>query len=435
MKILIAEDDAANRRLLEVTLTRWNYEVALARDGDEAWGLLEADPDLTLAILDWMMPGLDGPDVCRRVRAQQEQRREANGDSAPAPYRYLLLLTSKDQRGDVVTGLEAGADDYLIKPFDPHELQGRLRAGRRVLDLQDALLRSLTERERAEEQLRSQHETLKQAQSQMVQTEKLAGLGQMVAGVAHEINNPLAFVTNNLAVLERDLQALGDLLTLYAEGEPALATARPDLHARIRDLSERIDLAYTLPNLQGLLDRSREGLRRLEQIVRDLRDFARLDESERQAVELNAGIVSTLNIIAGRAKHKQVRLESRLAPGLPLVTCYPAKINQVVMNLVANAIDACAAGDTVTVVTRALPADEGVEIEVADTGEGMTNEVRERIFDPFFTTKPVGEGTGLGLSISYGIVRDHGGAIEVTSEPGQGTRFVVRLPLGGTPPT
>jgi two-component system NtrC family sensor kinase len=297
----------------------------------------------------------------------------------------------------------------------------------------------VTERKRAEEQLQAQnlllremagserraHEALKVTQSRLVQSEKLAGLGQMVAGVAHEINNPLAFVSNNVAVLQRDLAELIDVLSLYERGEDTLAGVEPGLVAEIRDRRERVDLDYTLGNLPRLLDRTRDGLGRIQQIVKDLRVFARLDEGILNEVDLNEGVSSTITIVQGHAKKKQVQIEKDLGV-LPAMTCYGAKLNQVVMNLVMNAIDACPEGGSVTVRTRAE--EDGVRLDVIDTGTGIDPEIRERIFDPFFTTKPVGVGTGLGLSISYGIVQDHGGKIEVESTPGQGSRFTVRLP-------
>jgi PAS domain S-box-containing protein len=270
------------------------------------------------------------------------------------------------------------------------------------------------------------HEGLKKAQSQLVQSEKLASLGQMVAGVAHEINNPLSFVANNVAVLQRDLKALGSLLELYKKAEEGIAEKHPDVSGEIRELSERIDLGYTLPNLQDLLARSREGLRRIQQIVKDLRDFARLDESDLHEIDLNEGIRSTANIIAGVAKRAKVKVDLDLG-NLPQIACYPAKINQVVMNLLANAIQASPENSTVTVRSHA---DNGaIVIDVIDHGSGIPAKIRDRIFDPFFTTKPPGEGTGLGLSISYGIVQDHDGRIDVQSEEGKGTTFTVRLPV------
>jgi signal transduction histidine kinase len=226
--------------------------------------------------------------------------------------------------------------------------------------------------------------------------------------------------------------------------------------ASVQALADRVDLDYTLGNVDELLARSRDGLKRIQQIVLDLRNFARLDHSDLQDADLNAGIDSTLNIIHGHAKKKHITVEKQLG-ALPTVACYPAKLNQVIMNLVVNAIDASNEGGRIIVRTTAgtgpRPAvdDEAVaadapaadhasgngvpeeipliRMEVIDEGTGIDPAVRERIFDPFFTTKPLGQGTGLGLSISYGIVRDHGGTIEVDSVMGKGTTFRVILPV------
>jgi PAS domain S-box-containing protein len=302
----------------------------------------------------------------------------------------------------------------------------------------DGVLTDVTERRQAEEILkqtiaseREAHHKLKLAQSQLVASEKLVGLGQLVAGVAHEINNPLAFVSNNTVVLQRDLASLRQLLDLYRSADGLLAQHVPELHGRIAGLCKEIDLEYTATNIDGLLARSREGLQRIQQIVKGLRDFARLDESDLKEADLNAGIESTINILRGEAKKKHVTLVLDLAPGLAEVACYPARINQVVMNLVANAIYACGESGEVTVRTR--PAPDGVAIDVIDNGAGIDPDVLPRIFDPFFTTKPVGQGTGLGLSISHQIVEDHGGRMEVQSVPGQGAHFIVYLPLHAAP--
>jgi two-component system NtrC family sensor kinase len=300
----------------------------------------------------------------------------------------------------------------------------------------------VTERKQAEEQLVRQNirlqamaecerlalAALKQAQSRMVQSEKLASLGQMVAGVAHEINNPVAFVTNNVAVLGRDLGEIRELLALYEEADDLIARERPNLAARIGRHRERVDMAYTLQNIDGLLLRSREGLKRIQQIITHLRLFAHLDEGEIIETNLNDGIESTAAIVLGHARKKQVRLDLDLRP-LPHMTCYAAKINQVILSLMSNAIDASNEGGTVTVRTRVEASGESVRMEVADDGVGIDPAICDRIFDPFFTTKPVGQGTGLGLSISYVVVQEQGGTIEVESTPGRGSCFLVHLPV------
>ena len=305
------------------------------------------------------------------------------------------------------------------------------------LERKNGLLIEAAEAERAARiDLQKAHEELKRAQSRLVQSEKLAGLGQMVAGVAHEINNPLAFVGNNIAVLQRDVRSLVDLLGEYRKADGVIAGNDPALSASLREIAERIDLEYTQANLNDLLTRSRDGMRRIQQIVNDLRHFARLDESDLHEADLNAGIESTLNIVMGTAKARHVLIEKQLN-ALPPVSCYPAKINQVVMNLVTNAIDASRDGGRIIVRTslvRTLSPEipirgPAARIEVIDEGMGIPPENRSRIFDPFFTTKAPGQGTGLGLSISYGIIQDHGGTIDVESTPGKGSDFIVTLPV------
>jgi signal transduction histidine kinase len=280
--------------------------------------------------------------------------------------------------------------------------------------------------QRAHRELQVAHEELKRAEAQLIQSEKQASLGQLVAGVAHEFNNPLAYVSNNMAILDRDLVHLIDLIRLYQRNDDLIAEHKSErLHA-IRALGDEIDLDYLLDNLPSMVGRSRSGLKRIQQIVGGLRDFARLDEADLKEADLNQGISLTLEILQSLADERGVTLVRDLQP-LPLLNCYPAKINQVVLNLVSNSIDASSRGSTVIVSSRPTEGG-GVEVCVADSGHGIPPAIRDKIFDPFFTTKPVGKGTGLGLSISHGIVQAHGGEIHVESEVGRGSRFTVRLP-------
>jgi signal transduction histidine kinase len=317
---------------------------------------------------------------------------------------------------------------YEMALLGYREANAELTRLNKELNQQTAALEELAATERRGRlDLERAHQELKRAQGQLVHSAKLASLGQLVAGVAHEINNPLAFVSNNLAVLQRDTHLLPEVFALYNEAAALVAEQRPELHRRMRDLADEIDLPYILENLEGILARSRQGVKRIQQIVLDLRRFAHLDQGAlAELCDLNAQIQSTVNLIRGWAEMNKVLIELDLAP-LPPVKCYPVKINQVILNITSNAIEACSDGGTVTVRTR--PDAGGVVIEVVDTGGGIAPDLLERIFAPFFTTKPPGKGTGLGLSISHAIVEEHGGAIEVRSAPGQGSHFTIRLPL------
>lgn len=253
-------------------------------------------------------------------------------------------------------------------------------------------------------------------QGQLLQSEKLAGIGQLAAGVAHEINNPVGFVKSNLTTL-KDYNR--QLLALLDSGR-----TQPLTDADFK----RIDYDYLREDIPALLAESQDGLGRVQKIVADLKDFSRIDHSELAEADLNAGIESTLNVVWNELKYKAEVV--REFGELPLVPCIAAQINQVVMNLLVNAAHAIKTRGTITV--RTVPFNDFVRIDVCDTGEGIAPEHLGRIFDPFFTTKPVGKGTGLGLSLSYDIVTKHGGRIEVQSTVGSGTCFRVFLPV--TPP-
>lgn len=300
----------------------------------------------------------------------------------------------------------------------------------------------VTKRVRAEEQLREKnaelealaqserraHEALKQAQSLLVQNEKLASLGHLVAGVAHEINNPLSFVGNNVAVIDRDLGDVLSLIALYRRADVLIRERAPDLFAEIEEFSDENDLEYGIEHLPRLIDRTREGLRRIERIVKELRLFARVDEGDWNEVDLNPGVESSVNMVKGYARKKGVELKMELG-ALPVVRCRAARIHQVILNLLTNAVDACGEDGRVTARTVTEAELSSVRVEVEDNGCGIPDEVLDRIFDPFFTTKPLGEGTGLGLSISYGIIREHQGRIEARPAAGGGTCFCVHLPI------
>jgi signal transduction histidine kinase len=405
MKVLLAEDEALSRLLLRTFLEDWGYQVTVVQDGAAAWRAFQ-EGDFPIVLTDWIMPEMDGPDLIRRIRSVPAHR-----------YVYIILLTAKSEKQDLVQGMEAGADEFMIKPPDADELRVRLRAGERII--------------RLEQTLAAQNQELRETQAALVQTEKLAGLGRLAAGVAHEINNPIASVSNNLAVLARDTLAALEVLDVYRRGRAVLERHEPALAAEAARLEQEADLAYFQENLGRTCEKSLQGLQRVRDIVRNLRDFARLDEADFKEADLNAALASALEILGHEIRNKEIRVSRSFEP-LPPVLCHPGKINQVFFNLLVNAVQACSQGGAITARTHG-EAGKGVVIEIEDNGCGIQPEHRARLFEPFFTTRPIGQGTGLGLSVSFGIIRDHGGAIEVESAPGRGSTFRVRLPLRPAP--
>lgn len=273
--------------------------------------------------------------------------------------------------------------------------------------------------------LKELNSKLSDAQSKLIQSEKLASIGQLAAGVAHEINNPIGFIFSNFGTLEQYLEDLFQMLDAYEQAEASVSDSAA--LARIRSLKADLDIDYLKEDIPNLMRESRDGIQRVRKIVQDLKDFSRVDaRQEWESVDLHAGIDSTLNIVNNEIKYKADVVKHYGA--LPEVQCLPSELNQVFMNLLVNAAHAITAErGTITISTGV----EGpnVWVEVADTGAGIAQENLKRIFDPFFTTKPVGKGTGLGLSLSYGIVQKHSGRMEVHSELGVGTRFRITLPI------
>lgn len=262
-------------------------------------------------------------------------------------------------------------------------------------------------------------------ENQLVQSEKLASLGQLAAGVAHEVNNPIGFVSSNLGALDDYFGRLQNMLKAYADAENTLIPH--GLSAELAKLRTEIELDYLLEDIPALIRESKDGVSRVARIVKDLKDFSRVDSSQDwQLADLQQGIESTLNIVASELRHK-ADLVKDYQP-LPQVECLPSQINQVVMNLLVNATQAMGA-ERGRITLRTGANDAWVWIEVADSGCGIPAESLQKIFDPFYTTKPIGQGTGLGLSLSYGIIKRHGGEIHVTSEVGIGTTFRVELPI------
>ncbi|HEX4461411.1 MAG TPA: ATP-binding protein, partial [Polyangia bacterium] len=380
-RVMVVDPYPYNRAILEAQLVRAGYEVEVFSDGTSLWARVQASGPPALYIVSDTLPDTHGFELVRRLTGGGQDKR--------AP---VMVTAARRDSAFRVAGLAAGVDYYLRKPVNGVEL---FTAARILLDrhrLVEDLRRANAELERLLVELRA-------TQARLVQHAKMAALGQLVAGVAHEINTPLAAVVNN-----NDL-----FLRIFARMRQGRIEER-DL-AAIEDLSKVTRLACA----------------RMSDIVRTLRTFARLDEADVKAVDLREGLESTLVLIAHLTK-SGIAVERRYGE-LPRVECHPNQINQVFMNLCVNACQAMGERGTLTITTRALD-ENAVEVRIRDTGAGIAKDKLPRIFDPGFTTKGALFGTGLGLSIVYQIVVDgHGGEIAVESEPGVGTEFTVKLPM------
>lgn len=279
--------------------------------------------------------------------------------------------------------------------------------------------------QRANQELRALNDSLRRAHTQLLQSERLASIGQLAAGVAHELNNPIAYVFSNFGTLENYLERLFEMLEAYEDAEAALGDSA-EVH-RLAALRQRVELDYLKKDIPMLMDESKEGLSRVRKIVQDLKDFSRVDTHEEWVwASLHQGIDSTLNIAANEIKYRaDVRRDYGV---LPDIECLPSELNQVFLNLLVNAAQAIGPGRGLIIV-RSVHAGDEVWVEIEDNGSGIAPEHLARIFDPFFTTKPVGRGTGLGLSLAYAIVQKHHGRLDVRSAPGRGSCFRVTLPV------
>ncbi len=408
-RILIVDDEAGVREMFAEYL-RESFECKTAASAEEALVELAAQP-YALVISDVMMPGRNGVELLREINLRYR-------DTA------VIMVSGVDRPQRVRDALRVGAFDYLIKPCELGVLTLSVERAleRRSLQRTARIYKDHLESQNVE--LANRQRELERLQAQLVHTEKMASLGQLSAGIAHELNNPAGFVYGNMDLLQGYISELAKLFDAYD------TVALPEDAALLVDsLKAQIGYERLMGDLNSIISDCREGAQRICDVVKNLRLFSRLDEAELKRINIHEGIDSTIRLLSSYYSTGHIVLR-RDYTDLPPVNCYAGQLNQVWMNLLVNAAQAVSDQGEVTISTRRDG--DSVAIAISDTGTGIPEDERSRIFDPFFTTKPIGEGTGLGLSISYGIVERHGGTIAVVSELGTGTTFTVRIPIRAT---
>ena len=411
-RILIIDDDSSVREMLTRALEEEGFEILVASDGEQGIDIFRDDGDIDLVLTDLKMPGMSGIDVLDQVREID-------------PLTEVVVLTGFGVDEIALEAMKKGAYDYLQKPVNLRELLltidkalERRRITKENLDYQKRLARRNTELENTLHELRD-------TQAQLIQSEKLASIGQLAAGMAHEINNPIGFINSNLSTLleySENIKNVLDSVKIWINNDKEDKNELAETWRK-----EKMD--DILEDLENIVRESLDGTGRIKSIVQNLKDFSNLDRAQIQETNIEEELERVLNIISNEFR---LGIEvHREFGGVREIKCNRQQINQVLLNLLINAVQAIEKPDGKIILhTRELN-NNRICIEVKDNGVGISDEATDHIFDPFFTTKDVGQGTGLGLSISYNIVKDHDGEISVSSELGKGTTFQVILPVEG----
>ena len=414
--ILIVDDTPDNIRFLSTILLEQGYTVRKAINGRMALTAAKTiSPDLIL--LDINMPGMSGYEVCEKLKQDDQTH------AIP-----IIFLSALDEVEDKIRAFRTGGVDYITKPFQLEEVLVRIQNQLTIRRLQTKLQLQNGE-------LKEALSSLQKTQSQLVQKEKMAILGQLVAGIAHEINNPVSFIVGNIKPARKYVEDLLELIRLYQ-------TEYPNPSQKIQKLVHEIDLDFLYADLQKLMDSMYSGADRIRSVILALRIFSRLGEAELKPIDIHKGLDSTLLLVQHRLNSEVEREAIQIVKDyghLPLITCYASQMNQVFLNILNNAIDALKSGvenehtplesPTIWISTEVQGA-ETITIKIRDNGPGLSEEMQARLFEPFATTNPTGGCKGLGLSTCHQIIVEmHKGQLICNSSAGQGAEFIVEMPL------
>lgn len=407
-QLLLVDDSAMNLDTLLATLGS-QYDLRVAIDGQSALDLIADGYHPDLILLDIMMPGQDGYDVCKKLKADKSTR------DIP-----IIFLTALDSDEDEAKGLALGAIDYISKPFNPAIVIHRVKTHLTLKQHQEHL-QNLVQTKTKE--LTEAYKDMKLVHDQLLQQEKMASIGQLAAGVAHEINNPAGFIGSNLNSLQKYVANMNEGIaflerTIMSMNDPEVAT-------EVKKMKRRLKFEFIREDIDDLIKESKDGIDRIALIVRNLKGFSRAEDDTPKPTDLKECLEGSLSIAWNEIKYK-AKVEKNYQE-LPLIQCLPQQLSQIFVNLLVNAAQAIEDQGIITVNTRQEK--DWAVVEIGDNGSGISPENLEKIFVAFYTTKSVGKGTGLGLSICHDIVQKHQGTITVASTVGEGTCFTIKLPI------
>ncbi len=409
IKILIVDDELVSRKKLQKIMQSIG-ECETAQNGEDAIRIATGEMLPDLILLDIIMPGINGYEVCKRLKSN------ARTQNIP-----VIFLSANTGIEDITQGFELGAVDYITKPFHKAEVKARARTHLSLKMMQEELKAKNFVLKAQMQEILEKTEQLRKKDLQLIEMDRIAGIGTLAAGIAHEINNPLSFIKSSVGLVKKSIVKFSLALS-YWDDKPVA----PDLLETYRNELARLNIDRLSDTTEVRFERIQRGIARIMGIVESLKSFSRLDMEAVGKIDINLSLDHAVEILGAQADSR-IEFVRQYQP-LPHADCAPAEINQCMLHIIKNAIDAIDDSGIIKMITAYDQTQDRITIQIVDNGQGMAPEVARRALDPFFTTKPVGTGTGVGLSLTERIIKRHSGDMNIISREGHGTTVTLTLP-------